>query len=140
MPNLLLYGDTERSAALRHEIPIAIGDPFLYAEVDGRAAILTSSLERERIAAVRPDADLIDWSDLGFHELLESGMSREDMVLELLSRAIDRIGITEAVVDPEFPIAVADRFRAKGLTLMPDHDAVASRRRAKSDAEMAGIR
>ncbi len=35
MPDLLLYGDTERSAALRHEIPIAIGDPFLY----GRAKI-----------------------------------------------------------------------------------------------------
>jgi hypothetical protein len=28
MSALLLYGDTERSAALRHEIPIAIIDPL----------------------------------------------------------------------------------------------------------------
>ena len=26
---LLVYADTERSPAMRHEIPIAIGDPFL---------------------------------------------------------------------------------------------------------------
>jgi hypothetical protein len=25
----LIYGDTERSATLRHEVPVAIGDPFL---------------------------------------------------------------------------------------------------------------
>ena len=30
--DVLIYGDTERSATLRHEIPIAIGDPFLYVE------------------------------------------------------------------------------------------------------------
>lgn len=42
MRGLLLFGDTVRSAALRHEIPIAIIDPFLFAEVDGRQYVLTS--------------------------------------------------------------------------------------------------
>src|SRR5438477_371379 len=46
MANLLLYGDTERSAALRHEIPIAIIDPLVYAELDGRAFIQASLLGR----------------------------------------------------------------------------------------------
>jgi Xaa-Pro aminopeptidase len=140
MPDLLLYNDTERSAALRHEIPIVIGDPFLYAELDGRAAVLTSSLERERIAAVRPDAQLIDYDDVGFHELLESGLPRDQMMLEMVSRAVAQLGVRQALVDPDFPVAVADRLRADGLTLTPDHDTFAMRRRAKSEAELAGIR
>src|SRR3954468_21156788 len=84
MPDVLLYADTERSAALRHEIPIAIGDPFGYAEVDGRAIVLTSSLEQDRIAAVRPDAEIIEYADVGFYELLESGLPRDQMMLEMI--------------------------------------------------------
>ena len=140
MSDLLLYSDTERSATLRHEIPIAVGDPFAYAEVDGRAIVLTSSLEQERIAAVRPDAEIIEWADVGFHELLESGMPRDQMLLELVSRAVAKMGLREAVVDPDFPLAVADRLRADGLHLTPDHGTFAMRRRAKSAAELAGIR
>jgi Xaa-Pro aminopeptidase len=140
MPDLLLYGDTERSATLRHEVPLAIGDPFLFAEVDGRPAILTSALERDRIAAVRPDAQLVDYTELGFYELLESGLSRDALILEIVSRAVARFGVRDAFVDPEFPIAVADRLRADGLTLTPNHDIFADRRRVKSAAEMAGIR
>jgi hypothetical protein len=44
MRGLLLFGDTVRSAALRHEIPIAIIDPLLFAEVDARQYVLTSHL------------------------------------------------------------------------------------------------
>jgi Xaa-Pro aminopeptidase len=76
MPDVLLYGDTERSAALRHEVPIAIGDPFLFGEIGGRTYILSSTLERERIVAVRPDAELVDYAELGFYELLGTGLSR----------------------------------------------------------------
>jgi Xaa-Pro aminopeptidase len=54
--DVLLDADTERSAALRHEIPPAIGGPFLFAEVGGHAPVLTSVLERDRLAATRPDA------------------------------------------------------------------------------------
>ncbi len=134
MPDVLLYSDTERNAAMRHEVPIAVGDPFGYAEVDGRAVILTSSLEQERIAAVRPDAELIEWADVGFFELLESGMARDQIMLELVSRAVARMGLRHAIVNPDFPLAVADRLRADGVTLTPDHDTFAARRRAESPA------
>ena len=65
VPNILMYGDTERSPALRHEIPIAIGDAFLYLELDGRTIVLTNLLERDRIARVLPDADLLAVEELG---------------------------------------------------------------------------
>jgi Xaa-Pro aminopeptidase len=138
--NLLLYGDTERNAALRHEIPVAIVDPLLYVQMDGRTFIQASSLERDRLAAARPDAELISEAELGFHELLDSGISRDEVWLELVSRAVKRIGITEAIVDFEFPLGVAERLRADGLKLTVDDPTIRMRRRVKSEAEMAGIR
>jgi Xaa-Pro aminopeptidase len=140
MTAVLFYGDTERSAAMRHELPIPIGDPFLLGLVDGRMHVLTSSLERARIAAVVTDAVLHDIADLGFHDLLESGMSRHEVELELTSRAAAAMGVREAVADPEMPVVVADRLRADGIVLHPDHETVAARRRVKSAAEIAGIR
>ena len=138
--NLLLYGDTERSAALRHEIPIAIVDPLLYVQMDGRTFIEASSLERDRLAEARPDAELIEDADLGFYKLLESGMSRDEVALELVSRAVKQIGITDAIVDFEFPLGLAERLRADGVTLTVDDAAIKQRRRRKSDAEMEGVR
>ncbi|HEY4094685.1 MAG TPA: M24 family metallopeptidase [Baekduia sp.] len=140
MPDLLLYGDTEHSATLRHELPIVVGDAFLLAEVGGQTFILTNSLERERMEAARPDAQLIDFTDVGFHDLLRGGQSRHQILIEMASRAVARIGVRAAIVDPEFPVAVADRLRADGVVLTPDHDAVTARRRVKSPAELAGIR
>ena len=36
MADVLIYGAPEASPDLFHAIPVGIGDPFLYAEVDGR--------------------------------------------------------------------------------------------------------
>ncbi len=137
---MLLYGDTEHSAAMRHEVPITIGDPFLYAESDGGAWIMSSSLEARRLAGCRPDATLLDAGELGLLELLRTAMSREEVYLELTSRAAARTGIREAIVDFGFPLAVAERLRADGIELRVDGRAVTERRRRKSDHELAGIR
>ncbi len=125
---------------MRHELPVSIGDPFLLGIVGGRMHIMASPLERTRIAAVAPDAVLHDVAELGFYELLESGMSHNELDLELTSRAAAAMGVGEAIVDPEMPVAVADRLRADGIVVHPDHEAIAARRRVKSAAELAGIR
>jgi Xaa-Pro aminopeptidase len=138
--DVLLYGDTQRSAAMRHEIPISIGDPFLYAEVGGVNYVMTSGLERERIAAVRPDAELLDIADLGFYELLSSGLDREQVFLELIARAATRAGVGTAIVDFNFALGVAERLRADGITLIVDDATIKARRRVKSPGEMDGIR
>jgi Xaa-Pro aminopeptidase len=140
MTDFLFYADTERSAAMRHELPVSIGDPLLLGIVGGRMHVMTSNLERTRLAAAAPDAVLHDIADLGFYELLESGMSHHELDLELASRGAAAMGSREAVVDPQMPVAVADRLRADGIVLHPDHEAIAARRRVKSAAELAGIR
>jgi Xaa-Pro aminopeptidase len=136
---VLLHGDTVASAALRHEVPLAIIDPFTYLEVDGAATILTNVLERERIAAVRPDAELLGLDELGLFELVEQGMARHAAELEVISRAIARARVRSALVPPDFPLAVADRLRADGVELVVDDDAFTARRRVKSPQELAGI-
>jgi Xaa-Pro aminopeptidase len=140
MTALLFYGDTERSPAMHHELPVTIGDPFLLGIVDGQLHVMTSALERSRIEAVAPNAVLHDYDALGFRELLGSGMSRHELELELASRAVAAMGIREATVDPEMPVAVADRLRTDGIVLNVEHEAIAARRRAKSTRELAGIR
>jgi Xaa-Pro aminopeptidase len=139
-PALLFYGDSERSAALRHELPIAIMDPFLLGVIDDRVHVMASTLERDRIAAAAPDAVLYDVRDFGYQELMDSDMSRDEMWFELTSRVAAAMGIRAAIADPEMPLIIADRLRADGIELRPDPAAVEARRRVKSEAELAGIR
>src|SRR5436853_1116830 len=120
MADLLFFGDTKRSPAMRHELPIAIGDAFLLGVVGGRTHIVVSSLERSRIEAAAPDAVLHDISDFGFLDMLRQGMRFHDIDLELASRAAAAMGVREAVVDPDMPVSVADRLRADGIVLHPD--------------------
>ena len=140
MRGLLLAGDTERSAALRHEVPIAIIDPLLFAEVDGRQFVLTSRLESDRVKRALPDAEVLDYFDLGYKELVERGLSRAEAGREVEARAVREIGIDEAVVPGDFPLALGDRLRKDGVALTVDDSAVELRRRAKTPEEIEGIR
>ena len=140
MRGLLLAGDPERSAALRHEIPIAIGDPLLFAEVDGRRYVLTTRLESDRVQRELPDAQLLDYFELGYKELVESGMSMHEAGREIELRAVRETGISEAIVPADFPLGLGDRLREEGIVLTVDDAAVELRRRAKSPVELEGIR
>jgi Xaa-Pro aminopeptidase len=139
MSSVLLYGDSIRSAALRHEVPVAIMDPFLFVAHDGRSLILTSSLEADRIAEVVPAAELLFAEDLGFYEFVQEGLTFEAAELETVIRAVSQWGVTEVVVPGDAPVAVADRLRAAGIGVTVDTDAVKARRRVKSAAELEGI-
>lgn len=140
MPTPLLFGDTQRSAALRHEIPIAIIDPLMWVEMDDRVVILTSMLEHDRIAARLPDAEILDYFAFGMKELREQGLSHAAAECEVAARAAHHLQLSEVVVPGDFPVALADRLREDGVRLTVDDDAFQSRRRAKSPWELDGIR
>jgi Xaa-Pro aminopeptidase len=121
-------------------VPITIIDPLLWAEVDGRAVILTSRLEQERIAAALPGAEILDYFAFGMKELREQGLSHAAAECEVAARVAHHLGLDEVVVPGEFPVALADRLRADGIRVTVDDDAFHSRRRAKSPRELEGIR
>lgn len=139
--NVLIYGNTETSPALRHELPLAIGDPFLYLESDGgRRAVVTNALEEVRIAQAAPDIERLLGDELGRDQLIASGRSRSEVETELCRRAVAALSIDTAAVPPDFPLALADRLRASGVELNPDEELFAQRRRRKTALEVAGVR
>jgi Xaa-Pro aminopeptidase len=138
--NILIYGDTETTPALRHEVPVAIGDPFLYLESDGRRAVLTNALEEARIAAEAPELERLLVDDFGRDELIAAGHPQREIEQQVCLRAVAALGIRDAAVPPEFPMALADRLRTDGVELTSVEELFAERRRHKTAAEMAGIR
>ena len=138
--SVLIWGDTETSPALRHEVPLAIGDPFLYLETDGRRVVVTSALEESRIGHAAPELERLLVDELGRDELIAEGRSWIEIEQELCVRAAERVGIRRATVPPEFPLAIADRLRTAGVELTPDDAPFTDSRRHKTATEMAGIR
>jgi Xaa-Pro aminopeptidase len=138
MADILIYADTVRSAELRHEVPVSIGDAFLYAEHDGTRQIVVSALETPRLEGL--GFELHPYEEFGADELRRSGLSWLEIDDEITLRAVGALGIEQATVPGTFPLLLADKLRAKGVELVPDQDFFVERRRVKSDAELAGIR
>jgi Xaa-Pro aminopeptidase len=136
--NLLIYGSPDGSPDLFHAIPTGIIDPFLFIEADGRRAATVSVLDSHKVSPY--GVEIIDPYELGADELLDSGISRHEVELELCLRAAQRFGVTRALVPSEFPVGVADHLRTGGIELVVDPEAFVSRRREKTEAEITGIR
>jgi Xaa-Pro aminopeptidase len=136
---VLIYGDTVRNSALRHEVPVSIVDPFLYLEANGSRVVTASALERPRLEAAG-DFELLGLEELGWDELIASGRPRWDIEFEIAVRGVEKLGIKHAEVPAEFPLELAERLRERGIELQPNHNEFANRRRAKNAAELDGIR
>ena len=137
--DVLIWGDTLRSPELRHEVPLAIPDPFLYVERDGARYVAIVSLELPRVGEL-DGLESLAFEELGLDELMAAGVSYEEAGRELALRACRRLGVEEAVGPAGFPLLVADHLREGGVRLATDHRLFAKRRRAKSPAELDGIR
>jgi Xaa-Pro aminopeptidase len=136
---VLIYGDTVRSSTLRHEVPVSIGDPFLYLESNGTRAVMTSALERPRLEEVG-GFEIIGLEELGWDELVTSGRPRWEIEFDVAVRAVERLGVTAADVPSDFPLELAERLRSRGVSVQTNHDEFARRRRVKSKAELEGVR
>jgi Xaa-Pro aminopeptidase len=139
MTDVLIVGDTERSAELRHEIPIHIGDPFLYAEVGGRRVAVVWSIEGDRITLVDPTIEVIPSETFPSDELIRGGMDTYEIAPTLTVQMVESLGVTSAVVPRAFPLQYADRLRTAGIELVTDQRFFDERRRRKTAAELDGI-
>jgi Xaa-Pro aminopeptidase len=137
--DLLIYADTVRSPELRHEVPVAVPDPFLYVESDGSRYAFVGSLEIPRMQGL-DGLQAVPLDELGMDELIAQGLRSDELDRELILRACRRIGIEEASAPRWFPLDVADHLRANGVKLRVDGDLFDSRRRVKTKEELAGIR
>jgi Xaa-Pro aminopeptidase len=139
-PDVLIHGDTNRSAALRHELPLGILDPFSYFEVDGRRVVVIAAMEADRVREAAPGTEILDPYELGLDELIARGMRWHEMDAELCARAAARLGTRNLVVPTALPVGVADRLRAEGIEVVPDELEFIRRRRSKNASEIEGVR
>jgi Xaa-Pro aminopeptidase len=125
---------------MRHEVPVAIPDAFLYAEQNGRRVAVVSSLEAVRINAADPGIEVITPDALGADELLAEGVPVDEMLLRVYARACKELEIASAAVPSTCPLELADRLRAEGIEVQPDRKLFDLRRRSKNATEIAGLR
>ena len=138
MTDVLIYADTLRSPQLRHEVPVAVPDPFLYVERGGERHAVLTSFEVDRLREAGIDAHPLE--EFGWDELVAKGLEREEIDLQLQVRACKELDVTSAVVPSTFPLELADRLRENGVDLRVDRPFFLQRRRVKNEAELAGIR
>ena len=140
MTDVLIYADTYRSPELRHEVPIGIPDPFLYAERDEARHVVLGSGEIDRIRGLPGGPEPHPYEEFGSDELIAQGLPREQVSVGVVANACRALGVTDAVVPWSFPLQVADRLRESGVRLRPERQLFDGRRRVKSEVELAGIR
>jgi Xaa-Pro aminopeptidase len=138
--DVLILADSTRSPEMRHEVPVAIPDAFLYAEHGDRRVVVVSSLEAARVGEADPGLEVIPLESLGVDELLASGARRDEVDLQMYTRACQELGIVKASVPPSFPLELADRLRESGIELRVDREYFDERRRRKNATEIAGLR
>lgn len=140
MDDVLIFADTERSPELRHELPVAVTDPFLYAEVGGARHVLISQMEIPRLAAVGTSAVLHPMDEFGSHELAEQGLGRDELLEQVAVRFCREQGIDRAVVPGTVPVRMADVLREAGIEVEPRQSLFNDRRRVKTPTQIEGIR
>ena len=140
MPDVLIVADTVRSPELRHEVPLAVPDPFLYAEVGGKRSVVVGSLESGRIEELGTGLEVLTYEDVGIDELLRRGLDFYAHTQEMHLLACRRLGVESVVTPATFPLGFADYLRANGIELTADQRFFDERRRVKTEHELAGIR
>ena len=140
MPDVLIIGDTVRSPELRHEVPLAVPDAFLYAEVGDKRSVVISSLEASRVVELGTDLEVLTYEDVGLDELLKRGLDTYALAREMHLVACRSLGLESAVTPGGFPFGHAEYLRSQGIDLTPDQLFFDERRRVKNEFELAGIR
>ena len=88
MPDVLIIADTIRAPELRHEVPLAVPDPFFYAEVGGKRTVVVSSLESGRISELGTDLEVLTLEDAGIDALLKRGLDSYELEPRALPRRL----------------------------------------------------
>ena len=120
VPDVLIYADTNRSPEMRHEMPIGIPDPFLYVERDGARHVVLTSFEIDRVSALPGAPTPHAYEEFGYDDLIEQGLPRDEVLLEVVVNACAALGVTEAVVPWTFPARFVDRLREAGVAIAPE--------------------
>jgi len=138
--NVLIVGDTVRIPELRHEVPLGIPDPFVYAELGDRRVVAISAMEATRVEGLGSGLEVRPTEEFGADAIRRSGVDIHTAATQLAVRIARGLGIEAATVPRGFPLGIGDALRDAGIELTVDQKLFDDRRRRKNEQELAGIR
>ena len=135
---LLFFGDTYRFPDIYHSIRFLAPDPQIVLEQDGEIFMLTNALEEGRARKQSRATKIENIDAYGARELKATMSPIGDGTATLIERFLVAHGARQVTVPQSFPIALADRLRAKGIDLQVV-DGLEQRRRAKRPDEIEAL-
>jgi Xaa-Pro aminopeptidase len=135
---LLFFGDTYRFPDIYHSIRFLAPDPQIVLEQDGEIVMLTNSLEEGRARKQSRATKIENIDDYGARELNATMSPIGDATATVVERFLAAHGAKRIAVPQSFPVALADRLRAKGIDLEVV-DGLEERRRAKRPDEITAL-
>lgn len=135
---LLFYGDSYRFPDIYHLTRFLAPDPFITLEHGSEIVVFTNSLEQGRAEKETRATRVRNVDELGQRDLSKDGVFGDDATATIIERALRERGLAECLVPRYFPIALADRLRARGITLAVATD-LDARRRTKRPDEIEAI-
>lgn len=135
---ILIVAASEQDANLYYATRFWAPDPFIFAQINGQKILVMSDLELDRAKAEARVDEVLSISRMQ-KETKRSGVSQPG-VSDLLDYLFKERQVTSLRVPPNFPVALADRLRAKGVTLEVGKDPFFPERMIKSKEEVAAIR
>lgn len=135
---LLFYGDSYRYPDIYHTIRFLAPDPQIVLEHDRDIIMLTNSLEQGRAEKQSRATKIENIDDYGARELKATMSPITDATVTVIERFLLAHGAKRIAVPAYFPVALADRLRAKGIDLTVI-EGLEQRRRAKRDDEVKAL-
>lgn len=140
MPDaMLLVGDSASNPNLYYKTHFLAGDPFVYAERDGKPVLVVGSMERGRAQKESSVETVRTFEDYGYRDLVRELGDRGKAFARVLTRIVEEVGADRVVVEPIFPVFYADLLREQGIQVEVDPDLLVGQRRQKSAEEVDAI-
>src|ERR671935_3253086 len=104
MNDVLIVGDSMNNPEIRHEVPVAVPDPFLYVEHGDRRLAVVGGFEARRVEEAAPGLEVYAFERFGRDELQKQGLNYDEILREVSVRVCAELGVERAVVPPDFPL------------------------------------
>ena len=138
-PALLLFGETYHHPNLYYKTGFLAPDPVIYLEHDGQGMLYTNLMEFERARKESRMKAVHHFEEFGFMEKASRTSNSGEAFAMLLPELLERAGVGAVLVEPDFPLLLADRLRSAGIQVAPAAELFTSLRRQKRPDEVEKI-
>lgn len=139
MSGFLLYGDTFRNPNVFFVTGFVAPDPIAYVKSDAGETLAVPPLEKTRAQKESRIEDVRSFDDLGYVKVLEDTGDAMTAMASIIERMLREDDSGPFMVEPSFPVILADFLRGRGITIEPRSDLLIDERRHKSTEQIEAI-